>query len=180
MTIISDSGEPMTFYEMIMPGALDKCILSDCICCFDHIPSNLLGRYPNTLRLTIDKEALKYECDLPPLQLSEDLKIYVSRGDIRGGSWLMRVNKAKDEWVRLMSGQIVRKIHEITHLFDVGPVVRPVYNQTHVAARSFTEHSLNTEGLTPDVPPLPTPTARAEARKRTILANERAIKLLTL
>jgi HK97 family phage prohead protease len=49
---------------------------------FNHDPNHLIGRFPNTMKLTVDRIGLKYEILLP--ESRKDLAEMVSRGDLKG------------------------------------------------------------------------------------------------
>lgn len=111
---------------------------------FNHDPNHVLGRYPDTLRLRVDEEGLRYEVLLP--ESRQDILELIQRGDIRGSSFSFTVAEDGEEW-SVEEGRSVRRITKIAELYDVGPVTYPAYPDTHVevAKRSFdafvTEHT---------------------------------------
>ena len=178
MILLLDSGERVEFVEVIHPEAVVGCDMTDVVCCIDHTESRLLGRTPLTLRLNVDTRGIHFECDLPPLPISHEIRVYVSRRDIRGCSFRFKV--IKDRWEVMPGGQVVRHVLKISRILDVGPVVRPVYPQTNVAARSYSDAQLTTIGETGEGLVLPPPIAnnQMEKRSRQLLLNERSLTLL--
>ena len=114
------------FREIIMPGALDSAKLDDLVVTVDHagVP---LGRYPTTLELEDRADGLHWS--VSPPESRADVREAVERGDLRAGSWRMRV--ARDEW----DGD-VRHVHEIAELRDVSIVTAPAYEAAVVELRS--------------------------------------------
>lgn len=106
----------------------------------DHSLSTigLLGsRTAGTLRLTSDDTGLGYEIDAPDTQTGRDIRTLVSRGDVRGASFLAAMNRATIE--RTAGGVIHRSFNQ---LFDVCITAMPAYDETSVAARTAAGHSL--------------------------------------
>jgi len=103
---------------------------------FNHNPNYLLGRTKSgTLKLSIDSRGLLYEIDPPDTQTVRDLVLTpLARGDMTGSSFTMLV--AEDEW-RQEGDVIVRTIHRIAEMRDVGPVAFPAYPDATAAQRSL-------------------------------------------
>jgi HK97 family phage prohead protease len=103
--------------EIIAAGALAKTNLDDLVVTVDHagIP---LGRYPTTLELEDRADGMHWAVDPP--ESRSDVREAVERGDLRAGSWRMRV--AKDRW----DGDI-RTVLEISELRDVSIVTAGAY-----------------------------------------------------
>jgi Escherichia/Staphylococcus phage prohead protease len=114
------------FREIIMPRALDGAKLDDLVVTVDHagVP---LGRYPGTLELEDRDDGLHW-CVSPP-ESRADVREAVERGDLRAGSWRMRVKR--DSW----DGDL-RRVHEIAELRDVSIVTAPTYEAALVELRS--------------------------------------------
>lgn len=112
--------------EVIEPGALDGAHLDDLVVTVDHagVP---LGRYPTTLELEDRTDGLHWS--VSPPESRSDVREAIERGDLRAGSWRMRVGR--DEW----RGD-VRHIHEIAELRDVSIVTAPAYPDAAVEYRS--------------------------------------------
>jgi HK97 family phage prohead protease len=103
---------------------------------FNHDPNHVLGRFPETLRMTVDERGLRYEI-LPPAS-RPDIIESIRRGDIRGSSFSFTVAPGGERWAD-EGGRSIRTITAIDSLFDVGPVTFPAYPETHaaVAKRSY-------------------------------------------
>src|SRR5215213_9340781 len=109
-----------------MPGALEGAKLDDLVVTVDHagVP---LGRYPGTLEIEDRDDGLHWA--VSPPESRADVREAIERGDLRAGSWRMRV--ARDSW----DGD-VRRIHEIAELRDVAVVTSPAYPAAAVEFRS--------------------------------------------
>jgi phage head maturation protease len=103
--------------EVIEPGALGRTALDGLVATVDHggVP---IGRYPGTLQIEDRVDGLHWSVE-PPASRA-DVREAVERGDLRAGSWRMRV--ARDEW----RGE-VRHVHEIAELRDVAVVTHAAY-----------------------------------------------------
>ena len=114
------------FTEIIERGALDRANLDDLVATVEHagLP---LARYPTTLTLEDRSDGLHWA--LEPPQSRSDVLEAIERGDLKAGSWRMRV--ARDEW----RGD-VRHVHEIAELRDVSVVAAPSYEAAAVEFRS--------------------------------------------
>lgn len=126
--------------ERILPGAFDRVIEEhqDARALFNHDSDHLLGRVSaKTLRLSVDKRGLQYEIDPPETQLGKDLPVSIERGDLSGSSFSFIVGKTV--WIVENEGtdqeRTIREIHEISELFDVGPVTYPAYEATTAGVR---------------------------------------------
>lgn len=172
--------------EVIEPGALDGASLDNLVATVEHggIP---IGRHPGTLEVENRSDGLHWSVQ-PPASRAELIEA-VERGDLRSGSWRMRV--ARDEW----RGE-VRHVHEIAELRDVSVVADPAYESAAVELRSNPNESENPmepttteteaeveERSAPEPTPEPTPdpprrpgSLQAEERRdgnaRTSLAEE--------
>jgi Escherichia/Staphylococcus phage prohead protease len=112
--------------EVIEPGALDSARLDDLVATVGHVGVPI-GRYPITLELEDRSDGLHWAVDPP--QSRQDVREAVGRGDLRAGSWRMRVGR--DEW----RGD-VRHVHEIAELRDVAVVTTPAYEGAAVELRN--------------------------------------------
>jgi HK97 family phage prohead protease len=115
--------------EVIEPTALRSTRLDDLVVTVDHVGLPL-GRYPRTLELEDRADGMHWSVD-PPASRADVIEA-VQRGDLRGGSWRMKV--ARDEW----RGD-VRHVHEIAELRDVSIVTHPSYPAAAVELRSQEE-----------------------------------------
>lgn len=126
------------FVEEIAPGAFDDVVGQDVRGLFNHNPDFLLGRTKSgTLRLVVDERGLAYEIDPPDTQTVRDqVLVPLSRGDMDGSSFGFRVALDGDTW-REEGGLVIRTIHRIAELRDVGPVSFPAYPDATAAKRSM-------------------------------------------
>ena len=127
------------FREIIMPGAFDDVLDDDVRGLFNHDPNFVLGRNKaNTLTLSTDETGLRYEIDAPKTQTIRDLVIEpMMRGDINQSSFAFRIARHGDEWDEDDDGVIVRTIHKVSRLFDIGPVTYAAYSDASSATRSM-------------------------------------------
>lgn len=125
------------FREIIMPGAFDDAINDDVRAVFNHDQNFILGRSSSgTLRLSLDDTGLAYEIDAPDTQSIRDLVLTpMVRGDLRESSFMFSVAYDGDEWMQDDEGIIVRKVHRVSRLYDVGPVTYPAYESADSAKR---------------------------------------------
>jgi len=124
------------FREVIEPQALDNVLEgADVRARYNH--SLILGRTKNgTLTLEKNATGLRYEIlinenDLEALAAYEKIK----RGDVDGSSFAFTVPDGGDTW-KQENGELIRFVHEIDRLLDVGPVDFPAYPQSTAAVRS--------------------------------------------
>lgn len=105
---------------------------------FNHDPNYLLGRFPNTLRMKVDEQGLRYEIKMP--ESRSDLVESIERGDIRGSSFSFVIAPGGEEW-SVEEGRSIRTVKSIASLIDVGPVTFPAYPDASVAVarRSYDE-----------------------------------------
>jgi HK97 family phage prohead protease len=115
--------------ELIDPAALRGAALDDLVVTVEHagVP---LGRYPRTLEVEERDDGLHWTVEPP--RARADVIEAVERGDLRSGSWRMRV--ARDEW----RGD-VRHVLEIAELRDVALVAAPAYPSAAVELRNRPE-----------------------------------------
>lgn len=138
---VTYTGDPGTQYplfpgavERIAPGAFSRALSEghDVIACFNHNADQILGRTPDTLRLSADERGLTYEVDLPDTSLGRDVKTLIGRGDLRGSSFAFRPTRKR--WTR--DGDLDVLLIEDLDLSDVSVVTRPAYRGTAVSLRS--------------------------------------------
>lgn len=127
------------FREIIMPGAFDEVLNDDVRATFNHDPNFILGRSSaGTLRISTNSEGLGYEIDAPDTQTIRDLVLSpMTRGDLKESSFGFRVASDGDEWLQDDEGIVIRKIHRMSKLFDIGPVTFPAYQAAGSAQRSM-------------------------------------------
>ncbi|WP_024993406.1 HK97 family phage prohead protease [Phocaeicola paurosaccharolyticus] len=124
------------FTEIIADTALDGVLIrSDVLCLMNHdIDRGVLARSrkgKGSLKLTIDKEGLKYEFEAPNTALGDELLESVKRGDISSSSFAFCIDK--DQWDKKEDGSYKRTIVAFRELYDVSPVYYPAYDATSVS-----------------------------------------------
>jgi len=117
------------FKEIIRPGAFTRVLMNnpDVRALVDHDPSRIIGRTPNTLKLSEDSIGLHADIEPPETTTGRDILISLQRGDVTGMSFAFYV--ANDNWIK-SEGLDVREIIEIGGLFDVSIVTYPAYPET--------------------------------------------------
>ena len=117
--------------EVIEPGALRGADLSELVATVEHtgVP---IGRHPGTLSLEERSDGVHWSVDPPASR--QDVVEAIQRGDLRAGSWRMKV--ARDSW----QGD-VRHVHEIAALRDVAVTSSPAYPDAAVELRSQPEEA---------------------------------------
>jgi HK97 family phage prohead protease len=107
---------------------------------FNHDPNFVLGRYPDTLRMSVDEIGLRYEV-LPPASQRGVIES-IKRGDIRGSSFAFVIAKGGETW-HVEEGRHIRTVTAVSDLMDVGPVTYPAYpdSSVSVAQRSFEQYA---------------------------------------
>ena len=121
----------MDYKEVILPGALDDCDMSDVVLDRGHDMSKaLLARNKNnTLSLEVDERGLKFTAELPDTQEGRDTYALVKRGDLFGCSFAAVVKEQSFE-----TPTRTWKIRSFCRLFDVAIVTFPAYPETEVSA----------------------------------------------
>jgi len=132
------------FIERIEPSAFD--IVKERVdgegkpletrCLYNHSPDHLLGRFPTTMRMTVDEKGLRYECLLP--ESRSDIAELIERGDLKGSSFSFVISDGGERW-EIEDGKSIRVVTSIKSLLDCGPVVYPAYGDASVsvAKRSY-------------------------------------------
>lgn len=112
-------------------------------CLYNHDPNHLLGRFPTTMRLTVDSKGLRYECLLP--ESRADLAESIARGDLKGSSFSFVVAEGGERW-STENGRSIRLVTKIKSLLDCGPVTYPAYGDATVAVakRSYEQFIMST------------------------------------
>ena len=126
------------FVERIDPGAFDLVETRqdgegrplETRCLFNHDPNHLLGRFPTTMKMTVDEKGLRYECLLP--ESRKDIEELCRRGDLKGSSFSFVVAEGGERW-SYEGGRSTRLVTKIKSLLDCGPVTYPAYGDATVA-----------------------------------------------
>jgi phage prohead protease, HK97 family len=137
------------FREIIMPGAFDSCLKDDVRALFNHDSNIILGRTTsNTLTLSKDDNGLSYEIMAPDTQMIKDMVLApMARGDITQSSFQFTVARDGENWYQDDEGIVIREIHQISRLFDIGPVTFPAYPDATSAKRNLDEFLSNQKEL---------------------------------
>lgn len=123
------------FYERFNPQAFRNCLAEnpDIFATIDHDFKKIIGRSSaNTLKLTNKDDGLYAEVNLPNTTFARDLAESVSRGDIRGMSFIFEtVSDIRFTHDGKPAVEITEaKLHEVTF------TAIPCYSQTSAALRS--------------------------------------------
>jgi HK97 family phage prohead protease len=133
--------------EVVDRGALDATVLDDLVATVDHVGVPI-GRHPTTLTLEDRDDGLHWAVD-PPRSRADVLEA-VERGDLRAGSWRMRVGR--DRW----EGD-VRHIEAIAELRDVAIVTTPAYPSAAVELRNHQPAEGQEDRMSTDAQPAVAP-----------------------
>jgi hypothetical protein len=130
-------------YESVAPGAFDAVLASDpdVRALVNHDPSQLLGRTPNTLRLSTDTTGLAFEVDLPDTRPAHDLRALMARGDISGASF--GFVPGETAWSRAPDGRQIQTHTSVARLLDVSVVTFPAYEGAGAALRALTSYTFD-------------------------------------
>lgn len=134
------------FYEYISRDAFTDTQMNSCVCLINHDNNYVLGRSPQTLKLSVDDRGLKYSLRLGKQSYAQDLYESIKRGDISSSSFAFTIAKGGDSWEKRDDGDVIRTINSIDMLYDVSPVTTPAYGSATVSARSIEKvEALTTE-----------------------------------
>jgi len=134
--VYNKDSEDMGFVEQIAPGAVTKALKrSDIRGLKNHDPSLIFARQGVNLKLTEDKNGLRYEASPVDTRNFKEVAEEVRLGLLTGQSFGFTVEA--DAWTDLDTDHPKRTITEIGEIFDVGPVTYPAYQDTSVALRSL-------------------------------------------
>jgi phage head maturation protease len=94
-----------------------------------------------TLRISKDDDALRYDVDIPDTVAGRDTATYIKRGDIRGSSFAFVPDYGTINWIDRSDEKKlpIREIHDIAVLFDVSPVINPAYPSSSAGLREQDE-----------------------------------------
>ena len=123
-------GKGQIFNEIIMPGALDRCIMTETTLVEGHKLDSLpLARVPNTMSLVVDGKGLRMVAELADTAKGREVFSAVKRKDYRGMSFLFRFNGEK--WLENTNTRLITSISEI---YEVSLVIFPAYKDTTIEA----------------------------------------------
>jgi len=123
------------FHEQIAPGTFDESLRSDrdVFASVDHNPNMVLGRLSaGTLKLLPDERGIAVECSIGGYSYAADLATAISRGDLRGMSFIFDV--LEDRWEN-RDGVPHRTVTK-ADLYEVAFVFFPAYPATTAGMRS--------------------------------------------
>lgn len=128
--------------EVISRDAFNNCNMSDCVLKYNHNDNCLiLARTRNkSLELTVDNHGLKIRATLIDTTQNRDIYKMIKAGLLDKMSFAFCVRK--QEWDYEND---VRRITEISQLFDVSVVDVPAYETTEIYARSKEEYNKEKE-----------------------------------
>lgn len=140
----NEQSEYLGFYEVIEPSAVSQELLerSNVMCLFNHDPDKVLGRSLNgkgNLKLTLDKQGVRYDCELLNNELANTVRSYIDAGLITTSSFAFTVAQDDDAqvWKRNADGSLHRTIKKIDGIFDCSPVWDAAYSTTSCSCRSL-------------------------------------------
>lgn len=141
-------------------------------CLFNHDPNHLLGRFPTTMKMTVDEKGLRYECLLP--ESRKDIEELCRRGDLKGSSFSFVVAEGGEKW-SYDEGRSVRLVTKIKSLLDCGPVTYPAYGDATVAVakRSYEQHIAAKSGHAESRNAIKAKAAEELAKTKAFLAERR-------
>jgi len=130
-----------TFYEIILPDALDGVIeKSDVLALLNHnVDRGVLARSTRgkgSLSLSVEAKGVKYSYTAPKTVLGDEVVEGIARGDIRTSSFAFNIPEGGDEWIK-RGDHYVRTIKKIEALYDVSAVYHEAYEDTTVALRNL-------------------------------------------
>ena len=176
-------------YEVLEPGCISSELIQKSDVVFNgwHRGDVIFGRCVNgkgTLKLTLGKNQVNSECEMPNTTAANDMLELIKRGDITGMSFAFEDDE--DDSENGVSYELVEKrnadgkevwlrhVKSITRLHDVSIVTHPAYQQTSVSQREFGEEMMKridasvakVKERDHNEDPTAEETARKEARRR--------------
>jgi len=129
---VESKADALPFSESIAPGAFDRSLEAgdDVVALFNHDPNKILGRRDSgTLRVSTDTKGLRFDLDLPPTALGEEIAALVERRDLDQMSFGFIVRE--DRWSK-KNNRKTRQLLDVS-LVDVSVVLSGAYPATSVA-----------------------------------------------
>lgn len=128
------------FREVIMPGALDGCDLTDVRLCLNHDTGYVYARSRNnnansTMQLWADEQGLSFRASLA-INESPKAKDYysaVNRRDMDKMSFMFAI--ADEEWDDIDTEYPTRRILKLATVVEISAVTFPAYEATSINAR---------------------------------------------
>lgn len=131
--------EDYGYYEIIDKNAFKNCKMDDVCLRYNHLDSFLiLARTRNkSLQLTVDDHGVFMRAELIPTTTNKDVYLMAKAGLLSQGSFAFTVRR--EDCNSMKNGKYIRRITDISKLFDVSAVDTPVYSGTEIYARSLEE-----------------------------------------
>lgn len=141
-------GTPKTEYrlgpniiERVHPGAFDEVLASgaDILALYNHDENMLLGRLRSgSLKLKSEARGLAYAVPYDETDPThQTVAARIRRGDAPGSSVTWKIGEDGQSFERRSSdGAIIRNIHRVGFMIDVGPTHSPAYTSTTAEMRS--------------------------------------------
>lgn len=108
------------YFVVVAPTAFDDVLTGDTVALFNHDNNYVLGRTPNTLKLSKDNVGLRYEITPPNTEQGRSFIESISRGDINQSSFGAIVSETNEE---ISADEVLtRTILKCSRLYDVSPV----------------------------------------------------------
>jgi HK97 family phage prohead protease len=126
-----------SFVERIEPGTFERTLREnpDVRALWNHDPSAVVARSPNTMTLTEDERGLKVSIRLVDTTLNRDLLTNIRSGNVDAMSFGFRA--MADKWEEdKENNRDIRTLLDVD-LREVSPVTWPAYVDTTIAARSL-------------------------------------------
>lgn len=132
-------SEDYGYYEVIDRNAFNNCDMNDVCCRYNHLDGFLiLARTRNkSLELTRDEHGIYMKATLIPTSTNKDIYLMAKSGLLSQGSFAFTVRG--EECNNMKNGKYVRRITDISKLFDCSIVDTPAYQGTEIYARSLEE-----------------------------------------
>lgn len=140
--IVFDSETDLGYFrEIIEQGALTKTDLKDVRFLVNHNTDMIpLARSRNnnansTMQMIVDEKGMLIRVNLDTENNADAKALYsaVKRGDISGMSFMFTIDG--EEWEDLESDKPLRRIKNISKVFEVSAVTFPAYDATEISAR---------------------------------------------
>lgn len=125
------------FVEIIDRSALDNCNLENVALVMNHEMSKLLARtiVENSLQVEVDDIGLRFSAEI--IDTDEGINAFklVQRGILNKMSYGFFENEDKQKVYRDPKYGLVRRVMEITEIYEISLVAIPAYDQTEAKAK---------------------------------------------
>lgn len=130
-------NEDYGYYEIIDRNAFNNCDMTDVCCRYNHMDGFLiLARTRNkSLELTKDEHGIFMRATLIPTSTNKDIYLMAQSGLLSQGSFAFRVRG--EECTGQKNNKYVRRITDISKLYDCSIVDTPAYDGTSIYARNM-------------------------------------------